>query len=116
MKRSTLVPFALVCAGVLAAVGACGGGESPSQGSGPATVTVMTWESAETNAAIDKALATFANPDVKVQRIDAPSGKYGDQLASLTQAKKLPDLFWCGNDTALQYASQGLLVDWSKRF
>ncbi len=114
MKRSTLVPLALLCCGALA-LGACGSDESPSDSSGPTTITVMTWESAETNAAIDKALASFANPGIKVSRIDAPSGNYGDQLASLTQAKKLPDLFWCGNDTEQQYTSQGLLVDWSKR-
>ena len=31
------------------------------------------------------------------------------------QAKKLPDLFWCGNDAEQQYTSQGLLVDWSSK-
>ncbi|MEV6895252.1 MULTISPECIES: extracellular solute-binding protein [Kribbella] len=75
----------------------------------------MTWESADTNAAIKKALEGFKDDNIKVQLLDSPSGAYGDKLASLTQAKKLPDLFWCGNDTEQQYTSQGLLVDWADK-
>ena len=114
MNRS--IPLTLACSAALLAASACsGGGSAPASSSDPATVTVMTWESAETNAEIDKALAKFPNTKIKIKRVDAPSGNYGDQLASITQAKKLPDLFWCGNDTEQQYTSQGLLVDWSKR-
>ncbi|GAA1545097.1 sugar ABC transporter substrate-binding protein [Kribbella lupini] len=112
--KTRIIGTTLACAGLLVAT-ACSGSDSGGSSDGPVTVTVMTWESAETNAAIDKALAGFQDPNVKVQRIDTPSGGYGDKLASLTQAKKLPDLFWCGNDTEQQYTSQGLLVDWSKR-
>jgi multiple sugar transport system substrate-binding protein len=111
---------ALACTGLLSTVTACSGfssgsGSSTEESTGPVTVTVMTWESKETNAAIDAALKGFQDPNIKVQRIDTPSGAYGDKLASLTQAKKLPDLFWCGNDTEQQYTGQGLLVDWAPR-
>jgi ABC-type glycerol-3-phosphate transport system substrate-binding protein len=105
----------LACAGLLTATAACGGSDSKGKADGPVTVTVMTWESAETNAAIDKALAGFKDDKITVKRVDTPSGGYGDKLASLTQAKKLPDLFWCGNDTEQQYTAQGLTVDWSER-
>ncbi|HEY0692413.1 MAG TPA: extracellular solute-binding protein [Kribbella sp.] len=114
MKR--IIGTTLACAGLLTATAACSGGsDSGGKASDPVTVTVMSWESAETNAAIDKALAGFKDPNITAKRIDTPSGGYGDKLASLTQAKKLPDLFWCGNDTEQQYTSQGLLVDWSKK-
>jgi ABC-type glycerol-3-phosphate transport system substrate-binding protein len=110
-----IIGTTLACAGLLTATAACGGSDSGGKSDGPVTVTVMTWESPETNAAISKALAGFKDDQVTVKLVDTPSGGYGDKLASLTQAKKLPDLFWCGNDTEQQYTSQGLLVDWSKR-
>ena len=120
MNRSKSVPLALALTGALVALSACGGSgdtsSSASRSSGTTTVTVMTWESAETNAAIDAALAGFSSPGVQVKRLESPSGNYGDKLAALTQAKQLPDLFWCGNDTEQQYTQQGLLVDWSSRF
>jgi ABC-type glycerol-3-phosphate transport system substrate-binding protein len=106
---------ALCCAPVLALAG-CGAGEDDGAAAGEDTVVrMMTWEGAETNAAIDAALEGFDVPGVTVERVDAPSGGYSEQLASLTQAQELPDLFWCGNDTALQYTNEGLLVDWSDR-
>ena len=114
MKRTYIVTT-LACAGLLAAT-ACSGSDSGGGSSdGPVTVTVMTWESAETNAAIKKALADFKEDNITVQLLDTPAGNFGDKLASLTQAKKLPDLFWCGNDTEQQYTSQGLLVDWTDK-
>ena len=114
MKR-TFIMTSLACAGLLTAT-ACSGSDSGGGSSdGPITVTVMTWESAQTNAAIKKALADFKDDNITVQLVDTPAGNFGDKLASLTQAKKLPDLFWCGNDTEQQYTSQGLLVDWSSK-
>lgn len=110
-----IIGTSLACAGLLTATAACGGSDSGGKSDGPVTVTVMTWESPETNTAIKKALEGFKDDQIKVQLIDTPSGGYGDKLASLTQAKKLPDLFWCGNDTEQQYTSQGLLVDWTKK-
>jgi ABC-type glycerol-3-phosphate transport system substrate-binding protein len=113
--KRTISVTALACAGLLAATACSGGSDSGGSSDGPVTVTVMTWESAETNAAIKKALADFKDDNITVQLLDTPSGQYGDKLASLTQAKKLPDLFWCGNDTEQQYTSQGLLVDWADK-
>jgi ABC-type glycerol-3-phosphate transport system substrate-binding protein len=113
--KHTFIATALACAGLLTAT-ACSGDDSAGGSSdGPVTVTVMTWESAQTNAAIKKALADFKDDNITVQLLDTPSGNFGDKLASLTQAKKLPDLFWCGNDTEQQYTSQGLLVDWTDK-
>lgn len=114
MKRTLHAAGVLLAAGGLLATSACGG-SSGNESGGKTTVTVMTWESNATNQLIDKALAGFNDPDITVKRIDTPNGNYGDKLASLTQAKKLPDLFWCGNDTELQYTGQGLLTDWSER-
>ncbi|MDQ1022945.1 ABC-type glycerol-3-phosphate transport system substrate-binding protein [Streptomyces umbrinus] len=114
MKRLIRLAGALLTAGGLLATAACGG-SSGEQSDGKATVTLMTWESAATNKAIDQALTGFHDPNITVKRIDTPNGNYSDKLAALTQAKKLPDLFWCGNDTEQQYTNQGLLTDWSSR-
>ncbi|MDV9173662.1 extracellular solute-binding protein [Streptomyces sp. W16] len=114
MKRLIRLGGALLTAGGLLATAACGG-SSGKQSDGKVTVTLMTWESATTNKAIDQALTGFHDPNITVKRVDTPNGNYGDKLAALTQAKKLPDLFWCGNDTEQQYTSQGLLTDWASR-
>jgi ABC-type glycerol-3-phosphate transport system substrate-binding protein len=113
--KRTFIVTTLACAGLLAATACSGSDSGGGSSSGPVTVTVMTWESAQTNAAIKKALADFKDDNITVQLLDTPAGNFGDKLASLTQAKKLPDLFWCGNDTEQQYTSQGLLVDWTDK-
>ncbi|HLZ63468.1 MAG TPA: sugar ABC transporter substrate-binding protein [Ktedonosporobacter sp.] len=79
------------------------------------TVTLMTWEGDSTNALIDAAMKKFMaqNPDIIVQRIPSPNSDYGTKLTSLVVAKKLPDLFWAGNDTEQQYGAQGLLYDYT---
>ncbi|WP_217573205.1 extracellular solute-binding protein [Streptomyces sp. GbtcB7] len=114
MKRTLHAAGALLAAGGLLATSACGGSSGQESG-GKTTVTVMTWESNATNKLIDQALAGFQDPDITVKRIDTPNGNYSDKLSALTQAKKLPDLFWCGNDTEQQYTGQGLLTDWSSK-
>jgi len=114
MKRWIRCAGVLLSAGGLLATAACGG-SSGKQSDGKVTVTLMTWESAATNKAIDQALTGFHDPNITVKRVDTPNGNYSDKLAALTQAKKLPDLFWCGNDTEQQYTSQGLLTDWASR-
>ncbi|MEV4448116.1 extracellular solute-binding protein [Streptomyces mirabilis] len=114
MKRTLHAAGALLAAGGLLATSACGGSSGQESG-GKTTVTVMTWESNATNKLIDQALAGFQDPDITVKRIDTPNGNYSDKLSALTQAKKLPDLFWCGNDTEQQYIGQGLLTDWSSK-
>lgn len=114
MKRTLHAAGALLAAGGLLATSACGGSSGTESG-GKTTVTVMTWESNATNKLIDQALAGFKDPDITVKRIDTPNGNYSDKLSALTQAQKLPDLFWCGNDTEQQYTGQGLLTDWSSK-
>lgn len=110
--RITLVGIALSAA--LLAAG-CSGGQ-PAKEDGPKTVSFMTWESAETNAQLDKVIAeTWKSDDVVIKRLDAPSGDYSNKLGSLAQAKNLPDIFWCGNDTEQQYSQLGLLVDWTPK-
>ena len=54
MKR--IIGTSLACAGLLTATAACGGSDSGGKSDGPVTVTVMTWETPETNTAIKKAL------------------------------------------------------------
>ena len=78
-------------------------------------VTLMTWEGADTNAAIDKALDQFKkdNPTIDVQRIPSPNSDYSQKLQSLLVAKQLPDIFWAGNDTEQQLGAQSVLYDWT---
>ena len=95
---------------------ACGGSSTTTSSNQKVTVTVMTWESTQTNALIDSALKKFmqSNPNIIVHRIPSPNSDYGQKLSSMVIAKKLPDLFWAGNDTEQQYGSQHLLYDYSK--
>lgn len=124
MNKSKVLTTSLSVATLSLALSACSGGSSGSPESSAesgnadsgdvTTVSVMTWESAETNQLIDQKIAEmWDNPSIIIERIDAPSGDYGDKLGSLAQAKQLPDLFWCGNDTAQQYSQLGILTDWS---
>lgn len=97
-----------------------GGSESGESGEPPAsaegTVNYMTWESIETNNLFDKIVAEkWDNPDITINRVDAPSGDYSQKLGSLAQAQKLPDIFWCGNDTEQQYTQMGILTDWTDK-
>ena len=117
MKKFRTMGVLMLCSILLSLLAACGGSSGQGTQNGKATVTVMTWETDSTNASIDKALQDFmkSNSDITVQRIPSPAASYGDKLASLLQAKKLPDLFWCGNDTEQQYTAQGLLYDYAPK-
>src|SRR5882724_4003367 len=104
-KKSIKTMSVLLLAVVLMMVlSACGGSDSTT-GNQQVTVTLMTWESTSTNQLIDSALQKFMqqNPTIKVERIASPNSDYGQKLSSLVLAKKLPDLFWAGNDTEQQY-------------
>ena len=105
----------LLMTSLLAVIGAACGGTQ--QGSSKVTVTFMTWETPQTNALIDTAMKKFMeqNPNIIVQRIATPNSDYGQKLASLVVAKKLPDIFWAGNDTEQQYGGEGLLYDWTNQ-
>ena len=142
LRNSTRTPLVLVLALVLVAVlAACGdstatpgttsattqaapaGGATTAAASNPTaassgnkvTVTYMTWENNDTNAAIDKAMEGFSktNPNIEVKRLPSPSSDYGQKLSTMAQAKQLPDIFWTGNDTEQQFGAQGLLYDWT---
>lgn len=79
------------------------------------TVTLMTWEGASTNALIRTALDQFSkeNPGIKVEMIPSPNSGYDQKIQSMILARKLPDLFWIGNDKILEFGGKGLLYDWS---
>lgn len=115
-KRSCSAAGALLLA---LSLSACGTGEEAQKGGGESdgVVQFMTWESAETNQQLDKLIAEkWKNDDIKLERIDAPAGDYSKKLGSLAQAKELPDIFWCGNDTEQQFSQLGLLIDWTDKF
>ena len=114
-KRACSAAGALVLALSLTS---CGTGESGSTGGeSDGVVQFMTWESAETNQQLDKIIAEkWKDENIKLERIDAPAGDYSKKLGSLAQAKELPDIFWCGNDTEQQFSQLGLLIDWTDKF
>ncbi len=121
-KKLVVLTSLLICLSLLVACGGLAGAPaaantgSENSNSGKIHVTVMTWESNITNAAIDEALKSFmaANPDIVVERIPTPNSGYSDKLNAMVQSNQLPDIFWSGNDTAFLYGDQGLLYDWSK--
>ncbi|WRS30688.1 extracellular solute-binding protein [Actinomycetaceae bacterium MB13-C1-2] len=125
MKDKRLGVASIVAAALVAtSLTACGGGSSAQSkasdnagseaGGAKKVVKYMTWESAETNTIFDEVVEElWDDPDVTIERVNAPSGDYGDKLGSLAQAQNLPDIFWCGNDTAIQYSQLGILVDWT---
>ncbi len=114
-KKTFKTTFVLLLAVALMTILAACGGSDTTSSSGQTTVTFMTWESTSTNQLLDAAAKKFmqANPTITVQRIATPNSDYGQKLSSLVLAKKLPDLFWAGNDTEQQYGAQGLLYDYS---
>lgn len=115
MKTTAVLLLALLMTLVMAACGDSTTGNGGSSGNQKVTVTYMTWETTATNALLDSAMQKFMqqNPNIIVQRIPSPNSDYGQKLSSLVVAKKLPDLFWAGNDTEQQYGQQGLLYDYS---
>jgi multiple sugar transport system substrate-binding protein len=106
---------AVVLATAAAASLALAGCSSSGGGSGDdSTVTYMTWESNETNAALDATFAKFTKSDgIDLKRSDAPNTDYAQKLASLLLAKKAPDFFWCSTTQEQNLAAEGLLFDWT---
>ncbi|GCE10196.1 ABC transporter substrate-binding protein [Tengunoibacter tsumagoiensis] len=102
----------LVCVAMSTLLTACGGASSTSSSDKP-TVTFMTWESNNTNVAIDSALAKMNDSSLTIKRLPTPSTDFDQKITSLTTAKSLPDFFWCGNDTEQALGAQGVLFDWS---
>lgn len=88
-----------------------GGG---SGSSGKVTVTYMTWEANDTNAALDATMAKFSRSSgIGIQREAAPNADYAQKLASLIMAKNAPDFFWCTTTEAQNLAAEGLLYNWT---
>jgi ABC-type glycerol-3-phosphate transport system substrate-binding protein len=102
---------ALLAVATVAATAACsssGGSKSDN------TVTWMSWETVQTNAAMDASFATFTKSSgITMQREEAPNADYAQKLASLIMSKKVPDFFWCSTAEEQTLASQHLLYDWS---
>lgn len=78
-------------------------------------VTLMTWENIATNTQIATAMRTFEklNPSIHVQMMPTPNTDYYTKLSTLLIAKKLPDLFWSGNDWEQTWGAQRLLYNYS---
>jgi multiple sugar transport system substrate-binding protein len=100
----------LLAAMTLACTAACASDtEAPDD-----TVSWMSWESAQTNTAMDASFAAFTTSSgIKMRREAAPNADYAQKLASLILSKKVPDFFWCSTAEEQTLAAQGLLYDWS---
>jgi len=114
--RITRTIAALAAAGLVSlGLAGCGSAASTSSSSG-GSVSYMTWESNQTNAAFDKTMAKFEKSSgIKVTREEAPNADYAQKLASLIMSKKAPDYFWCTTAEAQNLAAEGLLYDWSSK-
>lgn len=114
-KQLTRASVAIALAGI-ALAGCSSAGSGSAGSSGKATVTYMTWEANDTNAALDATMAKFSKSSgIAVQREAAPNADYAQKLASLIMAKKAPDFFWCTTAEAQNLASEGLLYDWTSQ-
>jgi multiple sugar transport system substrate-binding protein len=117
MHRSTRL-IAAAAAVALAGLGltACSSSGSASSSDKGATVSYMTWESSQTDAALDETMAKFEKSSgIKVSREAAPNADYSQKLASLILDKKAPDFFWCTTAEAQNLSAEGLLYDWSSQ-
>jgi ABC-type glycerol-3-phosphate transport system substrate-binding protein len=113
-KQLTVASAAIALAAGLALAGC--GSASPASSSGKVTVTYMTWEANDTNAALDATMAKFTQSSgIAVQREAAPNADYAQKLASLIMAKKAPDFFWCTTAEAQNLATEGLLYNWTSQ-
>jgi ABC-type glycerol-3-phosphate transport system substrate-binding protein len=109
--RFTAASVAIALAGL--ALAGCGS-PGPASSSGKATVTYMTWEANDTNAALDATMAKFAKSSgIAIQREAAPNADYAQKLASLIMSKKAPDFFWCTTAEAQNLSAEGLLYNWT---
>lgn len=73
----------------------------------------MTWESNQSNAALDKSMAEFTKSSgITVKREAAPNADYAQKLASLIQSKRAPSFFWCTPAEAQNLMAEGLIYNW----
>lgn len=81
------------------------------------TLSVVTWESDECNAAMQEAFDNVfskEHPNIKVKVVDGSYSDYGSEIRSMIIAGEAPDVFQAGNDMAISYAQDGLTTDWTK--
>ncbi|MGJ6979754.1 extracellular solute-binding protein [Aestuariimicrobium soli] len=110
-RRSLLSLAAATAAGGLTLAGC---GSDSGTGSSSDQVTYMTWESNDTNAAMDATFKTFTEQSsITMVRQESPNTDYAQKLASLLLSKKAPDFFWCSTTQAQNLAAQGLVFDWT---
>jgi ABC-type glycerol-3-phosphate transport system substrate-binding protein len=112
MKRRILaITVTIAAAGLTLAGCSSNSGGGSTEGT---TVSYMTWESTDTNAALDATFKKFTkSDDITMSRKDAPNTDYAQKLASLLLAKKAPDFFWCSTTQEQNLAAEGLLFDWT---
>jgi multiple sugar transport system substrate-binding protein len=108
-KLGVLLAAVTVAAGA-AACGNSGSGDAKADN----TVSWMSWETTQANAAMDASFAAFTQSSgITMRRQEAPNADYAQKLASLIMSKKVPDFFWCSTAEEKTLASQHLLYDWS---
>lgn len=78
-----------------------------------AAVSFMTWESPDMNDKIFNSLKKFEeeNPDIKTNLIPTPQKDYGLKIREMLAAKQAPDIFMVGNDMALIFGKDELVLD-----
>ena len=79
----------------------------------PVTIKFMTWEGEEMNKAMLETFGPFMddNPGIKVELEPSPLTDYGVKLQEMLAANIAPDVFMVGNDMALNYDYEGLVLD-----
>lgn len=113
-KRSLVAGLAGLVATAAVATACAGPVGDDAAAAGQTTITYMTWESNETNRAIDRSMQKFSESSgFTVQRKQSPNADYAQKLASLIMSKKAPDFFWCTTGQAQNLAAEGLLYDFS---
>lgn len=112
MNRSRIAAAIAVAMTAGLALAGCSGSAPGSGGSD--SVSYMTWEGNDTNAALDATFKKFTkSTKITMNRLDAPNSDYAQKLASLLLAKKAPDFFWCSETQEQNLAAEGLLYDWT---
>lgn len=117
----------ILAAGLVTASAACsgfsggtGGGDSNTGnggGSGPTTVSLMTWASPQDRKLYQASLDKLTQKTgIKIKLVYVGSGaQYYQKINSMVLSNTLPDIFWCANlDSSFQpLAASGKLYDWT---
>jgi multiple sugar transport system substrate-binding protein len=111
--RACGVVGAVACLGIVTA--GCGGSSGgATTENGEPVVTVATWQDALTNGNIAQALKPLEEKDHIIVNIsEMPLSDYSTKLDTLSTAKKLPDLFWIGDNNEALWGSEHVLFNWT---